>query len=151
MTNVKNLNRLARTMDRDQVRHETVDEDAAFQLLLCFSARFVAARHRESFELQARRWRRGGSGVLEFNEYLESSTIVEPTTAAEAPLTWLCGQAGSCYRFDQRAGTPALRLAFPSVPPAWASSWPGLFVDLDVRRALIISLDLDRLLCASRS
>lgn len=64
-------------------------------------------------------------------------------------LRWLtAGKVGArCVRFERRARLPALEIAVDTLDEAWATSWPGVLVDFDAGRALVITVDYEELRC----
>jgi hypothetical protein len=67
-------------------------------------------------------------------------------------LRWLTGgKSGvSCVRFERSPRLSALAILVDTLDEAWATSWPGAFVDFESRRALFITIDYEVHQCGLR-
>jgi hypothetical protein len=67
-------------------------------------------------------------------------------------LRWLVaeGRDARCHRFERDAWLPALDIFAPSLDESWAASWPGVFVNFEAGRALVVTVDYARLHCDLR-
>lgn len=60
---------------------------------------------------------------------------------------WPAERAGRCVRFEKRVELPALEIAVATMDETWAASWPGVFVNFEAGRALVITVDYEVLRC----
>lgn len=60
-------------------------------------------------------------------------------------LSWLGPQerGGRCVRLEKRASLPALEIVVATLEDTWAASWPGVFVNFEAGRALVITIDYE--------
>lgn len=67
-------------------------------------------------------------------------------------LAWLAGgaPAARCYRVEREAWLPAVEMVVGSMDEAWAGSWPGVFVSFAASRAVVVTLDYERVHCELR-
>ena len=60
-------------------------------------------------------------------------------------LAWLGPRerGGRCVRLEKRASLPALEIEIATLEDTWAASWPGVFVNFEAGRALVITIDYE--------
>ncbi len=60
-------------------------------------------------------------------------------------LAWLTARArgARCVRLSRRGDLPAVEIEVETMDDAWAASWPGAFFQLDLGRAVIVTLDYE--------
>lgn len=81
--------------------------------------------------------------ALTFEKWLR-----EDVMARDAPgehLAWLTARArgARCVRLSRRGNLPAVEIEVSTMEDAWAASWPGAFLQLDLGRAVIVNLDYE--------
>ncbi len=66
-------------------------------------------------------------------------------TSGRGCLAWLGPHepGARCVRFETRPGLSALEITVATMDDTWASSWPGVFVNFDAGRALVITVDYE--------
>ena len=89
--------------------------------------------------------------ALEHHRFLRADGV-RPLVPAGSALAWL--SAGStktrCYRLEREPWLPAVHVVPGSLEEAWIGSWPGVFVSFDAARALVVTLDYERVYCDLR-
>lgn len=87
---------------------------------------------------------------------LEIARWIRPDRARRGgPLgcaRWLAAgrDRARCVRFERRVRMPALEIDLATLDDAWAASWPGVFVNFDAGRAVVITLDYEDVRCDVR-
>jgi hypothetical protein len=88
--------------------------------------------------------------TLDFERWTRSECTER--ARAEGSLLWL--RAGHfdarCVRLERRRHLPAIEIDVATMEDAWATSWPGAFVNFDRARALLISTDYEAFRCDLR-
>ncbi|EYF00895.1 hypothetical protein [Chondromyces apiculatus] len=78
--------------------------------------------------------------------------VVWPSAPAGASIAWLTAgspEAG-CFRLEREPWLPGVRLQPASLDEVWVGSWPGVFVCFDAGRAVLVTLDYERIFCNLR-
>jgi hypothetical protein len=83
-----------------------------------------------------------------FDRVLRPDGSSHPTRAVSS-LRWLTAdfREPRCHRFEPYPNLPALAIVATSLEEAWAASWPGVIVSFETRRALVVTLDYERIHC----
>lgn len=112
-------------------------------LLRRFADAFVDPARRQDFLLAI-----AGARPLDYDRYLRAEHI-RALVPLGGSLSWLSGgrTAARCHRLERRASLPALDLLVATIEDTWATSWPGMLVSFPAGRALIITLDYERIHC----
>jgi hypothetical protein len=94
---------------------------------------------------------RPGARPIDFERWLRHDCI--RPARVEGSLRWLRGghEGGRCVRFERRRTLPALEIDLSTMEDAWATSWPGAFVNFDRARALVVSVDYEAFRCDLRA
>jgi len=66
-------------------------------------------------------------------------------TSGRGCLAWLGPQerGARCVRFETRPGLSALEITVATMEDTWAASWPGVFVNFEAGRALVVTVDYE--------
>jgi hypothetical protein len=64
-------------------------------------------------------------------------------------LRWLTAdyREPRCHRLEPYPALPALTIVASSLEESWAAAWPGVLVSFETRRALVVTLDYERIHC----
>jgi hypothetical protein len=112
-----------------------------------FADAFVDPARREEFMAAVARPR-----PIDYDRFVPPERV-RSVPPAEGSLRWLAGGAGDarCLRMERRASLPALDILIASLDEVWATSWPGMLVSFPAGRALVVTLDYERIHCDVRS
>lgn len=108
-------------------------------LLVQFLGDFVDPERKDSFALALRR-----SPVrqrpVDYERVLRSDRIVSDAGGTDL-LRWLSrdGTSPYCHFFQRQAWKPAARFLISSLSEPISTSWPGIFVNFDAGRALVVT------------
>ncbi len=135
---------LRRLRALEVVAHE-VHPDQAAHLLRRFAAEFVDPERRDALLEE------DPNRAVPFERYLHADCT--RSARVDGSLAWLRGGHLDlrCVRLERRPGLPALELDTSTMEDGWAASWPGVFVNFDRARALVISVDYEAFRCDLRS
>ncbi|MFS8069825.1 MAG: hypothetical protein ACMG6S_25960 [Byssovorax sp.] len=66
-------------------------------------------------------------------------------TSGRGCLAWLGPRerGGRCVRLEKRASLSAMEIVVATLEDTWAASWPGVFVNFEAGRALVITIDYE--------
>lgn len=107
-----------------------------------FAREFIAPEHGARFFEDVRR-----RGLDDLQRWMRHDCTLR--TIAQGCLAWLGPRENldPCVRFEKSADLPALEIALATMDETWAASWPGVFVNFDAGRALVITVDYEVLRC----
>jgi hypothetical protein len=79
--------------------------------------------------------------ALTFEKWLREDCTTRDATGEH--LAWLTARArgARCVRLSRRSDLPAVEIEVETMDDAWAASWPGAFLQLDLGRAVVVDLD----------
>lgn len=92
-----------------------------------------------------------GGRAIEHQRFLRADSV-RPLAPQGSSLAWLTSGSArmQCHRIEREPWLPAVHLVPGSVEETWVASWPGVFVSLDAGRALVVTLDYERIYCDLR-
>ncbi len=81
--------------------------------------------------------------ALAFEKWLREDVTTRDATGGH--LAWLTARArgARCVRLARRSDLPAVEIEVETMDDAWAASWPGVFFQLDLGRAVVVTLDYE--------
>lgn len=118
---------------------EVLSDERSRDALTLFSTAFMGVERAGAFlaEVEAAR---ASYREVDYGRWLwEGDPLPELKPRFGWLSNWLPGTM--CLRFDRRVVFPALRLATQGMLDEWAFSWPGAYVSMENRRAMVVSLD----------
>jgi hypothetical protein len=120
-----------------------VDPQDQGALLRRFAEAFVDPAQRGAFAAAL-----GGARPIDYDRFVRPE-CVRAHAPCEGSLAWLSGgaRAARCYRLERNPRLPAVNVVVRSIAEAWATSWPGMFVSFESGRALVVTLDYERIHC----
>jgi|CZKU01.1.fsa_nt_gi hypothetical protein len=120
---------------------DNAQTDALFQRV---AEVFVDPEGQDAFRGELRRSRRRGVPIA-YERYLQGKLEQEVDTSQL--FRWVCGNGtvDRICRLDYYAAAPAIELVCSTLDSNIETSWPGFFVEIDVRRALLVTVDRFRL------
>lgn len=92
-----------------------------------------------------------GGRAIEHQRFLRADSV-RPLGPRGSSLAWLTSGSArtQCHRMEREPWLPAVHLVPGSVEETWVASWPGVFVSFDAGRALVVTLDYERIYCDLR-
>jgi hypothetical protein len=132
------------------VRLVEVAPPEAARLFARFIDQFIDPEHAASVRALAR-VARPGDRPVELGRLLRADRTSRG--GPQGCAAWLASRKGeaTCVRFERRLALPVSQIALVTLEDAWAASWPGVFVNFEAGRAVVITPDYEDLRCDTRS
>jgi len=134
----------------DRLRHlgvglSALDDAMTRALVQRFGEAFVDPAHHAAFAAALARTR-----GLDYDRFLRPDCVRPPPLGGSLPWLGAGSPDARCYRLEREAWLPAVELQVRSLDETWATSWPGVFVSFHAARAVVVTLDYERIHCELR-
>ncbi|AKT42744.1 hypothetical protein [Chondromyces crocatus] len=86
--------------------------------------------------------------AIDHHRFLRAD-VVRGGAPPQGAIAWLTSGSPStaCIRIEREPWLPGLHLQPTSLEEIWLSSWPGVFVCFEAGRAILVTLDYERIYC----